>query len=108
MSIQARLRWVDRVAGITYQPGQEIPATHPKMDWLLRSRIVVDMDATPAEPDPDPAPKDETPEVSAPRPRNTMKRPNKAAKLAAWQDYARSQGVDPKKMTREELIARFT
>ncbi len=36
-----------------------------------------------------------------------MKRPYKAAKLAVWQEYARAQGLDPKGMTREEIIARF-
>lgn len=37
-----------------------------------------------------------------------VKRPAKSASLEAWQEYARTQGDDPKGATRQELIARYS
>lgn len=34
-------------------------------------------------------------------------RPAKSDPVAKWQDYARSLGIDPKGMTKQELIAKF-
>lgn len=35
-------------------------------------------------------------------------RPAKSDPVAKWQDYARSLGIDPKGMTKQELIAKFS
>lgn len=56
----------------------------------------------PSEPEPDPeadAPDevDEAPEG--------VERPKKVANLDTWQSYARSLGIDPKGMTKAEIIA---
>lgn len=50
----------------------------------------------PSEPDPEPEP-DEVPEG--------VERPKKVANLDTWQAYARSLGIDPKGMTKAEIIA---
>lgn len=106
MGIIARAIWKDVVhSNDTYHPGDEIPADHPKIDWLLRSGIAT-KEGQHRAPKATPTPKVEEPKAAPAR--REVKRPSKAAKLAVWQDYARSQGLDPKKMTREDLIARFT
>lgn len=52
----------------------------------------------PSEPEPDPeAEPDEVPEG--------VERPKKVANLDTWQAYARSLGIDPKGMTKAEIIA---
>lgn len=37
-----------------------------------------------------------------------LARPAKSDPVAKWQDYARSLGIDPKGMTKQELIAKFS
>lgn len=49
------------------------------------------------EPDGETAPEAETPDG--------VKRPRKTARVDAWRDYAESKGIDPKGMTKAELIA---
>lgn len=39
---------------------------------------------------------------------NGSARPAKSDPVAKWQDYARSQGIDPKGMTKQELIAELS
>ncbi|WP_291478487.1 hypothetical protein [Corynebacterium sp.] len=74
---------------------------------MLSHGIAVDEDDVPAVETPEPEPAPAEPEPSDDAAEEKAKRPSKVAKLEAWQDYARSRGVDPKGMKKEELIARF-
>lgn len=102
----ARIKWQK------FLPGDPVPDDHEQLAWALRNGIIQDeAEYLASRAEPSPAPQTEAVRQDAPAepPAGSgVKRPSKAAKLAAWQDYARSQGLDPKKMTREELIARFT
>lgn len=100
--------WPCQIEGRTvwYRPGDQIPEDHPRRDWLLRRGIAVDVDlvvppipVTETVPDPKHAAPVETPPESA------VKKPAKAAPLASWQAYAVGCGIDPKGMTKQELIA---
>lgn len=115
MALILTKHWRPRIDGRqqNYAPGDSLPTDHPKAGWLLTHGIAVDEDATdhpaPAEtPAPEPAtgPEQDTGDAT-PAPTSTSKRPPKVAKLEAWQDYARSQGIDPKGMKKEDIIARF-
>ena len=66
------------------------------------------------EPEPDPEPDDPSepepdPEADAPdevdEAPEGVERPKKVANLDTWQSYARSLGIDPKGMTKAEIIA---
>ena len=68
----------------------------------------------PSEPEPDPEPDDPSepepdPEADAPdevdEAPEGVERPKKVANLDTWQSYARSLGIDPKGMTKAEIIA---
>lgn len=39
---------------------------------------------------------------------NGPARPAKSDPVAKWQEYVRAQGIDPKGMTKQELIAKFS
>lgn len=111
MALTFRIPWKTREAGrwVTYAPGEALVEGHPKTDWLVRNRIVVDASAAPV------VVKVEDP-VSAPEPhadvveeddlKGDVQRPPKVANRDRWDAYARSQGVDPSKFkSKEELIA---
>lgn len=70
----------------------------------LRERgVLVDETAAP-EPSPvkvDPPVKDEKPEGGV----EQAAKPAKSAKIELWQDYARANGLDPKGLSKQELIA---
>ena len=44
----------------------------------------------------------------AAQPEQETQRPAKSDVLAKWQEYVRAQGIDPKGMTKQELIAKFS
>ena len=65
--------------------------------------FVVDEPAPAAKPAPAPIPESEP----APE-QNGMKRPAKTAPLDTWRAYAREQDIDPKGLTKAEIIAATT
>jgi hypothetical protein len=109
VSLTARIAWPSREDGRTvwYRPGDQIPEDHPKRDWLLRSGIAVDADLQPApEPTPAPAPEPKHAVSDAPAPDcPSVKRPAKAASIDSWRTYAVARGIDPKGMSKKDLIA---
>lgn len=107
MALVLKNHWHPTVDGrvVRHAPGDRLPANHPKRGWMLSHGIAVDEDDVPAVGTPEPTPADPDPSDDATEEKS--KRPSKVAKLEAWQDYARSRGVDPKGMKKEELIARF-
>ena len=111
MALTFRIPWKTREGGrwVAYRPGDALPEGHPKTDWLVKNRIVIDPDATPV------VVKVETP-VAEPQPhadaveeddlKDDVQRPPKVANRDRWDAYARSQGVDPSKFkSKEDLIA---
>lgn len=94
-----------------YSRGESVPETGVKLDWLIRCGIVVDENVfVEAEPTKEPVTEKQVVTEfvdSAKHTRAEVKRPYKTAKLSVWQDYARSQGLDTKNMTREQIIAHF-
>lgn len=88
------------------KPGRVYDLQDPYLSALLVSGAVVDPDSAPA---PKPAPRGESAPVTEPEPEpegdDTPAPPRKTAKVEEWQDYARAQGIDPKGLSKQELIA---
>lgn len=111
MALTFRIPWKTRERGrwVSYTPGDELPEDHPKLDWLVRNRIVVDpADATVKvvveEPVAEPQPHADAPDEEDLK--GDVKRPPKVANRDRWDAYARSQGVDPSKFkSKDDLIA---
>ena len=86
-----------------HRPGDEVKVSGDVLARLERLGVVVDEGK--AQPAPSPVPEPEpVGEESAPA---TAEKPWKTAKLDVWQDYARSQGVDPSGLSKQELIAKL-
>ena len=111
MALAFRIPWKTREGGrwVSYTPGDELPEGHPKTDWLVKNRIVVDPDAAPVVvkvEDPVAAPEPHADAVEEDDLKEDVPRPPKVANRDKWDAYARSQGVDPSKFkSKEELIA---
>lgn len=121
MALILRKHWRPVVGGrvVRYVPGDELSEGHPKRDWLVRHGIAVEAgDSAPhlGDPvEPDEAPEDaqeaaqdgpeaDVQDADAPE----AKRPPKVAKLEMWQSYAKTQGVNPKGLTKDEIIGRLS
>lgn len=111
MALILRKHWRPVVDGrvVRHTPGDRLDDDHPKRGWLLQHGIAVpDSEIPDPEPGPEAAPDGEPDEEPAIEEQEKgPKMPAKVAKLEAWQEYAKAQGVDPKGMKREEIIARF-
>lgn len=116
MSLTARVLWIAREDGrsVRYRPGDLIPDDHPKRDWLIRHNIAEDSSAEPVEDAAEDVSDQETDEpvedaAEAVSDQETdepdEERPARAASVAAWRAYAETRGIDPKKMSKQELIA---
>jgi hypothetical protein len=109
VSLTARVSWPSAGEGgrtIWYRPGDQIPEDHPKRDWLLRRGIAVDGELHPA---PAAAPDSVEPKHAAPEPVSDVepevKRPARAASVDMWRSYAVALGIDPKGLSKQEIIA---
>ena len=81
---QATAEWLQRTGATAPDSSIETaPATAPELD-------------TPDDPDPAPAPE---------APAKTSKRPARTAPVATWRAYAEAHGIDPKGLTKAEIIA---
>ncbi|QGS33964.1 hypothetical protein FOB82_02390 [Corynebacterium xerosis] len=95
-----------------HQPGDTITVDEPTAEWLRRTGATASdssLETAPATApeldtpdDPDPAP---APEAPAEAPAKTWKRPARTAPVATWRAYAEAQGIDPKGLTKAEIIA---
>ena len=101
-----------------HQPGDTITVDEATAEWLRRTGATASdssietAPATAPEPvpepeldtpdDPDPAP---APEAPAEAPAKTSKRPARTAPVATWRAYAEAHGIDPKGLTKAEIIA---
>ena len=111
MALTFRIPWKTREGGrwVTYAPGDALPENHPRHDWLVKNRIVLDPDAEPVKvtvekPVAAPEPHADAPDEEDLK--GDVKRPPKVANRDRWDEYARAQGVDPSKFkSKEELIA---
>lgn len=111
MALTFRIPWKTREDDrwVSYKPGDALPEDHPKLDWLVKNRIVLDPDTEPVkvtveQPVAAPEPHADAPDEEDLR--GDVKRPPKVANRDRWDAYARSQGVDPSKFkSKDELIA---
>lgn len=88
------------------RPGRVYDLQDPYLSALLGSGAVADPDAAPAPaPEPAPAPAEQVKSAEEPEAEESPKPPRKTAKLEDWQDFARAQGIDPKGLSKQELIA---
>lgn len=90
--------------GIMRHVGDVLEVTNDERDTLESLGVI----GGPVAKTPEPA--QDTPVVEAEEPAQEIaeggvKRPARSANLEAWQDYARTQGIDPKGMKKPELIA---
>lgn len=99
--------WRPRIDGQTrvYRAGDVVEVEESVAEWLVGSGAAVDPSVVP-----DPAPADPVPEVVEPDVEVEVesagpKRPRNAAKVEAWEAYAKSRGVNTKGMTKREIIA---
>lgn len=85
-----------------HQPGDTITVDEPTAEWLQRTG------ATAPEPVPEPeldTPDDPDPAPAPEAPAKTSKRPARTAPVATWRAYAEAHGIDPKGLTKAEIIA---
>ena len=100
-----------------HQPGDTITVDEPTAEWLRRTGATApdpSLETAPATA-PEPVPELDTPELDTPddpdpapapeAPAKTSKRPARTAPVATWRAYAEAHGIDPKGLTKAELIA---
>lgn len=97
-----------------HQPGDTITVDQATAEWLRRTGATASdssIETAPATaPEPVPEPELETPDDPDPAPApeapaKTSERPRKAAPVATWRAYAEDLGIDPKGLTKAEIIA---
>ena len=93
-----------------HQPGDTIEVDDPTAEWLRASGAVAP--ATPETPAPEqdapvaPEPAPESPEKDQqPDPAPKAERPYRTAPVATWRAFATTLGIDPKGLTKAEIIA---
>lgn len=97
--------WEERLPDgrwVMHRPGEEVAATGDDLARLESRGIVGDPEP---KPDPVPAPPAAEPSDQVEAPADTSERPLKTAKLEAWQEYARSVGVNVGEKSKAEIIA---
>lgn len=97
-----------------HQPGDTITVDEPTAEWLRRTGAtatdssIETAPATAPEPVPEPeldTPDDPDPAPAPEAPTEAPERPRKAAPVATWRAYAEAHGIDPKGLTKAEIIA---
>ena len=97
-----------------HQPGDTITVDETTAEWLRRTGAAApepSLETTPATaPEPVPEPELDTPDDPDPAPApetpaKTSERPRKTAPVATWRAYAEAHGIDPKGLTKAEIIA---
>lgn len=97
-----------------HQPGDTITVDEPTAEWLRRTGAtapdasIKTAPATAPEPVPEPehdTPDDPDPAPAPEAPAKTSKRPARTAPVATWRAYAEAHGIDPKGLTKAEIIA---
>lgn len=97
-----------------HQPGDTVDVDQATAEWLRRTGATASdssietAPATAPEPVPEPeldTPDDPDPAPAPEAPAKTSERPRKAAPVATWRTYAEDLGIDPKGLTKAEIIA---
>ena len=97
-----------------HQPGDTITVDEATAEWLRRTGATASdssietAPATAPEPVPEPeldTPDDPDPAPAPEAPAKTPERPRKTAPVATWRAYAEGLGIDPKGLTKAEIIA---
>ena len=97
-----------------HQPGDTITVDEATAEWLRRTGAAApepSLETTPATaPEPVPEPELDTPDDPDPAPApeapaKTSGRPARTAPVATWRAYAEAHGIDPKGLTKAEIIA---
>lgn len=97
-AVEFRRRWR------RYVPGDIADLDEVTAARLIKSGAAVASDGAVPEPVAEPEPVLEAEPTSDPTPAGP-ERPKNAGRLEDWQAYARARGVDPKGMTKPEIIA---
>lgn len=108
--MRIRLLKHNRVGARVRRPGEVVDIDDATAQDRISRGVAEDVETGSPGPPPvaEAAPDGESDEERASEePEKDPKMPAKVAKLEAWQAYAKTQGVDPKGMKREEIIARF-
>lgn len=88
-----------------HQPGDTITVDAPTAEWLRRTGATAPEPGREPEPD---APADPEPAPAPEAPAEAPERPRKTAPVATWRAYAEDLGIDPKGLTKAEIIAATT
>lgn len=97
-----------------HQPGDTVDVDEATAEWLRRTGATASdssLETAPATaPEPVPEPELDTPDDPDPAPApaahaKTSKRPARTAPVATWRAYAEAHGIDPKGLTKAEIIA---